>query len=59
MLAYLRGLQTKHEFVILDLSELRTVDGDPDAYYDGFHMKKSNARRVLETVVAQAPAAFE
>lgn len=59
VLTYLRGLKTRHDLVILDLSELGTVGGDPDAFYDGFHMKKGNARRVLDAVVREAPAAFE
>ena len=59
VLRYLHGLQKKYDFLVLDLSELASVHGDPRAYYDGFHMKKSNARRVLDTVVKEAPAAFE
>jgi len=59
VLAYLRDLQKKYDFLVLDLSELSSVHGDPDAYYDGFHMKTSNARRVLDTIVKEAPAGFE
>ncbi|HQG03818.1 MAG TPA: hypothetical protein PK838_05800 [Thermoleophilia bacterium] len=59
VLAYLHSLQQKYDFIVLDLSELASVRGDPDAFYDGFHMTASNARRVLDTVVTEAPQAFE
>ena len=59
VLDYLERLQDEYRFVTLDLSRLQSVDGDPDAFYDGFHMKRSNARRVLEAVVERAPEAFE
>lgn len=59
VLAYLEALQKDHDFRVLDLSELSSVKGDPDEFYDGFHMTKSNARRVLDTVVDGAPQAFE
>jgi len=59
VLDYLEGLQKRYDFVTLDLSRLDSVDGDPDAFYDGFHITGSNARRVLDTVVRRAPACFE
>jgi hypothetical protein len=59
VLAYLERLRETYDFVTLDLSELSSVDGDPQAFYDGFHMTQSNARRVLETVVDEAPEGFE
>ena len=43
---------------MLDCSELSSIGGDPDAFYDGFHFKRSNARRLVDTVVARAPEAF-
>jgi hypothetical protein len=59
VLDYLHKLQDEHPFVTLDLSRLQSIGGDPDAFYDGFHMTRSNARRVLEAVVERAPEAFE
>lgn len=59
VLDYLKGLQDDYDFVTLDLSRLASVHGDPDAFYDGIHLKRSNARRVLGTVVARAPSCFE
>jgi hypothetical protein len=59
VLDYLERLQADYDFVTLDLSRLQSVDGDPDAFYDGFHMKRSNARRVIDTIVRRAPEAFE
>ncbi len=59
VLAYLEDMRRTYEFTVLDLSDLESVGGDPDAFYDGFHMRRSNARRVLDAVVRRAPEAFE
>jgi hypothetical protein len=59
VLAWLRELQERHDFTVLDLSRLESVGGDPEAFYDGFHIMRHNARRVLDTVVEQAPGCFD
>jgi hypothetical protein len=51
-------LQETHAFTVLDLSELATIGGDPDDFYDGFHVKRANARRLIRAVVERAPSAF-
>ena len=55
---YLRGLQETLRFTWLDLTFISSFDGDPAAFYDGDHMKRSNVRRVLKAAVKQAPWAF-
>jgi hypothetical protein len=59
VLDYLHGMQRSHDFVALDFSRLESVDGDPDEFYDGFHITRRNARRLLDTVVREAPGCFE
>jgi hypothetical protein len=59
VLDYLHGLQEEYDLVVLDHSRLGSVDGDPNGYYDGFHVKRANARRILDVVVEEAPACFE
>ncbi|MBN2203409.1 MAG: hypothetical protein JW767_00095 [Thermoleophilia bacterium] len=59
VLDYLHDLQEEYDLVVLDHSRLRSIDGDPDGYYDGFHVKRANARRLLDIVVEEAPACFE
>jgi hypothetical protein len=59
VLDYLHGLQEKYDLVVLDHSRLASVDGDPDEYYDGFHVTRANARRILEVVLREAPACLE
>jgi hypothetical protein len=58
VMAYLRRQQSRYGFSLLDFSELSTISGDPDAFYDGFHFRRANARRLVDTVVAKAPEAF-
>ncbi len=58
VVAYLRRQQAKYGFSLLDFSRLSSIGGDPDAFYDGFHFKRSNARKLVDAVVARAPEAF-
>jgi len=58
VLAYLKSLRADHELTVLDDSRLSSIDGDPKNFYDGFHFKRANARRLVDTVVSTAPGAF-
>ncbi|MBE0527773.1 MAG: hypothetical protein IH629_01040, partial [Thermoleophilia bacterium] len=58
VVAWLRSEQKKHDFRVLDLSELSSIKGDPYDFYDGFHVKRANARRLVRTVVDAVPEAF-
>lgn len=55
---YLTSLQETLHFTWLDLTFISTFDGDPSAFYDGDHLKRSNMRRLLKAAVKQAPWAF-
>ena len=58
VVAWLEREQKKYGFGLLDLSELSSIEGDPDDFYDGFHVKRANARRLVRTVVTAFPEAF-
>ena len=58
VMTYLKGLQGRYGFGLLDRSDLATFGGDPDEFYDGFHMKRANARKLTRNVVAKLPASF-
>lgn len=58
VLAYLKGLRIDHRLTVVDYSRLSSIGGDPDNFYDGFHFKRANARRLVDAVVARAPGAF-
>ena len=58
VMTYLEGLQGRYGFGLLDCSHIATFGGDPAKFYDGFHMKRANARRLTRSVVAKLPAAF-
>ena len=56
--AYLESLRGTYRFQMLDYTELASFHGDPDAFYDGAHVKAANARRILRRAVRDAPGAF-
>ena len=56
--AYLESLRAAYRFELLDYSELASFGGTPDGFYDGAHVQRVNARRILAQAVADAPAAF-
>ena len=58
VMTYLSGLQGRYGFGLLDRSHLATFNGDPQQFYDGFHVKRANARRLTRNVVAELPSAF-
>lgn len=59
VMAYLHGLQTDLDFTVLDFTELSSFGGDSNGFYDGFHIRQANARRLLDEVVKQAPDSFK
>ncbi len=56
--AYLRRLQGRYAFRVLDYSEIDSFDGRAEGFYDGAHVKRGNARRIVRQVVADLPGAF-
>ena len=58
VMTFLTELQGRYGFVLLDCSNLATFKGDPKNFYDGFHVKQANARRLTRSVVVKLPAVF-
>ena len=58
VMSYLRRQQRELDFTVLDFTALRRFGGDPSGFYDGFHIRRANARRLLDEVVRQAPGSF-
>lgn len=56
--AYLRSLQGRYRFRLLDYTEIRSFNGSGDQFYDGSHIKTENARRILDQAARDAPSAF-
>ena len=56
--AYLESLRGRYRFHLLDYTDLASFHGDAGAFYDGAHVKASNARRILAQAVKDAPEAF-
>jgi hypothetical protein len=59
LLHFLRFLQRTYHFVVLDYSRIESFHGDPNAFYDGVHIKKENADRIIDAAVRAAPQAFQ
>ena len=57
--AKLAGLAQKYTFSVLDMTHIESFGGDPTQFYDGVHIKVSNARKMIATAVRKAPQAFK
>jgi hypothetical protein len=55
---YLDGLHDEYRFRVLDCTEIATFHGSATAFYDGAHIKRENARRLLRYAVRMAPECF-
>jgi hypothetical protein len=58
VMTYLKEVQGRYGFGLLDCSDLATFKGDPGQFYDGFHVKQANARKLIRRVVEALPSAF-
>ena len=54
LVAYLRSLQARLSFDLLDASNIKTFGGTPHGFYDGVHMKVTNVNRLLDWIVRKA-----
>jgi hypothetical protein len=57
-LAYVDSLHEEYDFEFIDLREIETFGGDPNAFYDVSHMKFANARRVIDKLLESYPEQF-
>ncbi len=51
---YLRSLQPRLKFDLLDASNIRTFGGTARDFYDGVHMKVANVHRLLDWIIRHA-----
>jgi hypothetical protein len=51
--AYLRSLQDRYRFVLLDASRIQTFGGRASDFYDGIHMTTANTRRLVDWISGQ------
>jgi len=50
---YLRSLQSRYDFVILDMTDPRVFGFDRHEWYDGVHMTTVNTRRAVDYIIRQ------
>jgi len=53
VLTYLRSLQGRYDFVILDMTDPRVFGFDRHEWYDGVHMTTVNTRRAVDYIIRQ------
>jgi len=58
VLAYLRGLQRRYRFNVLDLSRISSIGGSPSGFYDAVHLRPQTTRLVVSAVLRRLPYAF-
>jgi len=56
---YLRELQSRYRFDLLDLSRASSVRAAANGFYDGVHMRPATCRRVFDTVLRAFPQALQ
>jgi hypothetical protein len=56
---YLRSLRDKYRFKLVDLTHIESFGGDPENFYDGYHPKAENTRRIIDEVLRRYPHAFD
>jgi hypothetical protein len=54
LLAYLRTLADRYSFRTVDLSTVASFKGDPAGFYDGVHVTRANADRMIDAIVKKA-----
>ena len=59
LLAYFKRAKTRCDFKVVALVDIRSFGGEPRWFYDGAHVTRENARRIIKRVVTQAPQSFE
>jgi hypothetical protein len=56
---YLRNLQGRLDFRVLNCLKLSTFGGATDGFYDGAHLTASNSRKLIRYCIAHAPGCFK
>lgn len=55
---YLRKLQDRLDFKVLNCLRLSSFGGSPNGFYDGAHLTASNSRLLIRYIVRRAPGCF-
>ncbi len=52
--AYLAGLESEYDIKVLDFTKISSFNGSRDWFYDGVHVTRRNANRIITAVRAMA-----
>ncbi len=58
LLGYFRRARARCDFRVVNLIDIRSFRGDPRWFYDGAHVTRENARRIIRRTVELAPECF-
>jgi len=58
IVSYLGGLRPPYRFRFIDLSNIRSLGGDPREFYDPVHMREPNLHRMLVAILGRAAGAL-
>jgi hypothetical protein len=53
VLDYVASLESKYDFVFVDITDITKFGADPKQFYDGVHMTTVNTRRTIDYVLQQ------
>lgn len=56
---HLGTLKDRYGFTLVDLTSVATFGGDPDDFYDGYHPKTANTRRMIDEILRRYPHALD
>jgi len=56
---YLDSLRGTYRFKLVDLTDIASFGGDPQNFYDGYHPKAENTRRIIDEILRRFPNAFD
>jgi hypothetical protein len=59
LLGYLKRAKTRCDFRVVNLIDIRSFGGSRNWFYDGAHVTRENARRIIDRTVRLAPECFE
>jgi hypothetical protein len=59
LMTYFDSLAGSYDFSVVDLSRVESFGGDPDGFYDAYHPRVENTRRIVDEILRRYPHAFD
>ena len=59
LLAHLDDLAARYRLTLVDLTRIDSFGGDRFEFYDGYHPRAENTRRIVDEILERHPHAFD